>query len=103
MNSAARCLVVLSFFHATLLSGCNSYDSDYIPFGITGMDVYVYDDRTNKEYFGGRVKGNYFSRRPLRGKCEALAYDVAREHHLEDWSFICCTVTSSSSCVTKVN
>ena len=102
MSGAVRQLLAVSLFLVTLLYGCNSYDSDYIPYGITAMDVYVYNHRTDEEHFGGRVTGNYFSRASLRGQCGNLAHDVARHYHLEDWSYVCCTVTSSSGCVTKV-
>ncbi len=84
------------------LMGCNSYDSDFIPFGLKGLDVYVYDDLADKEFYAGRVKANYFSSDSALSKCGNYAYALAKQRNLQDWSYVCCTVTSSSNCVTKV-
>jgi len=84
------------------LASCDSYDSSYIPYGLKGMDAYVYNNDTDKELYAGRVEGSYFSKDETLSKCQSLAYSVARQHHLRNWGYICCTITSSSSCVTKV-
>ncbi len=84
------------------LSGCDSYDSDYIPYGLKGLDVWVYDNATDKEYYGGRVEASYFSKDSAISECADLAYATANHSHLQDWGYVCCTVTSSSDCVTKV-
>jgi hypothetical protein len=85
-----------------LLAGCDSYDSDYFPYKLTGLNVWVYNNATQKEYFGGFVEASYFSRKKALSECGARASATARQYHLENWSYVCCTVTSSSSCVTKV-
>lgn len=87
---------------AGLLSSCDSYDSNYMPYGLTGLDVWVYNDETDKEYYGGRVEASYFSKDKALSDCSHRAYSVAQQYHLDDWSYVCCTVTSSSSCVTKI-
>jgi hypothetical protein len=69
---------------------------------IKGFDIWVYDNTADKNYYGGRVKANYFSKDDALSECGSRAYAVAREYNLSDWSYVCCTVTSSSDCVTKV-
>jgi hypothetical protein len=95
------CLV---FFFPLLFSflGCRGYDSDYIPYRLKGLDVWVHDNAHDKNYYGGRVKANYFSRDDALSACRRRAYAVAEQYHLSDWSYVCCTVTSSSDCVTQV-
>jgi hypothetical protein len=83
-------------------AGCSGHDNDYIPYMLKGLDVWVYNNTNDKEYYGGRVKANYFSRDNALSECNSRAYAVANQYHLTDWSYICCTVTSSSDCVTKV-
>jgi len=82
--------------------GCNNYDSDYIPYRIKGLDVWVYDNAQDKNYYGGRVETNYFKSDSALSDCGSRAYATANYKHLKDWSYVCCTVTSSSDCVTKV-
>jgi hypothetical protein len=67
-----------------------------------GLNVLVYNNKTDKEYFGGYVEANYLSKSEGLEKCQRAAYSTAKQHHLKDWSYVCCTVTSSSGCVTKV-
>jgi hypothetical protein len=86
---------------ATLLA-CNSYDSDFFPYAMHGMNVLVYDDNTKKEYFGGFIEASYMSRRDGLARCASAASAIARQNSLRDWSYVCCTVTSSSGCATKV-
>lgn len=85
-----------------LMSSCDSYDSDYFPYGMNGLNVWVYNNTAGQEYFGGFVEGSYVSRREAVSSCATRAKATAQVHHLQDWSYICCTVTSSSSCMTKV-
>lgn len=92
----AATLVVL------LLASCDSHDSDYIPYGLKGMNVYVYNNDTDKEFYAGHVEGSYLSKDEALNNCQSLAYSVVRQNHLDNWSYICCTETSSSSCATKV-
>ena len=72
-------------------SACNSYDSDHIPFLLKGLDVWVYDNVTNREYYGGRVKANYFSKDDAIAECGNLAYAIAGQYRLSEWSYVCCT------------
>ncbi len=85
-----------------IVAACNSYDKDYIPYTLKGFDVWVYDNATDKEYYGGRVKANYFSKDSALSRCRDQAYTVAKQYKLTNWSYVCCTVTGSSDCVTKV-
>jgi len=86
------------------LTSCNSsgHDSDYIPYGLKGMDVLVYNNTNNDVHFAGRVEGTYASKDKTISECQSQAYAFANQNHLQNWSYICCTVTSSSSCATKV-
>jgi hypothetical protein len=38
------------------LLGCEGYDSDFIPYGLIGFDVYVYHEPTDHEFFVRRVE-----------------------------------------------
>jgi len=86
----------------TLLGACKGYDSNFIPYALKGLDVWVYNNETDREFYGGRIEARYWNRSEALSSCSGQAYAVARERHLQDWSYICCTVTSSSDCVTKV-
>lgn len=99
-HSAAKYFIgVLSIL---FMASCSSHDGDYIPYGLEGMDAYVYNNDTDKEFYAGRVEGSYLSKDETLSKCQSLAYSAARKNHLDNWSYVCCTVTSSSSCATKV-
>jgi hypothetical protein len=89
---------------ATALIGCDAHDTSYIPFALTAYDVHFYDKREGREFYVGRVSANYFTRNDGLAKANALAHDEARRRRLlsEEWSYVACTVTASSSCVTKV-
>ena len=91
-----------AFAMLSLLTGCDSYDSEYFPYGLKGLNVWVYNNETNKEYFGGFVEASYFSRKDALSTCAARASAIASQYRLESWGYVCCTVTTSSSCVTKV-
>lgn len=98
-------LVTLSFAIFLLLItlfACNIQDSDYIPIGLKAMDVWVWDDATNRNYYGGRIKATYFSKDSALSECASRAYALANQYNLHEWSYVCCTVTYSSDCVTKV-
>jgi hypothetical protein len=92
----------LSALAASLLVGCSGHDSYYFPYFMTGLDVWVYDNRTSKSLFGGRVEAIYFSREKALSECGARAFSIANANKLQDWGYVCCTVTPSSDCVTKV-
>lgn len=86
----------------TGITGCDGHDSEYFPYTMKGLNVYVFDNNGRKEYFGGFVEGNYLSRQKSLSECAARASSTASVNKLRDWSYVCCTVTSSSSCATKV-
>jgi hypothetical protein len=77
-------------------------DKNYIPYDIEAFDVWVYNDKTDKEYYAGRITTNYNNAQQRLSDAQSLAYDFADSKNLKDWSYICCTVNSSSNCVTKV-
>jgi hypothetical protein len=89
---------------ASLLAACTGYDSDFVPYGLTGLDVYVYHQPSGREHFVRRVDATYWTR--ARGLTECNSVAVAEANQREwlpgDWSYVCCTVTSSHSCMTKV-
>lgn len=82
--------------------GCFGDDKDYVPFNLKGMDAWVYNNENDKEFYGGRAEGNYFQKEDVLSQCGSLAYATAKANHIEDWSYVCCTVTSKSDCMTKV-
>jgi hypothetical protein len=84
------------------LAACNVQDSDYIPYGLKGMNAHVYDPQRSETYLAGFAAGGYLSRNDVRSRCAALASAEAGRRRLKEWSYVCCTVTSSSSCETKV-
>ena len=85
-----------------ILAGCDKYDNNYIPYGLKGLNVLVYDNKNGKEYYGGMIEANYLSKDKALAECGSRAYALAQQFYLQDWSYVCCTVTSSSDCVTKV-
>ena len=96
-----RVVLLLSLI-VVLFTACKGYDSDFIPYLMKGLDVWVYDDNTDREFYAGQVKANYWNRKEALSSCNTYAHSLAREKGLRNWSYVCCTVTSSSNCVTKV-
>ena len=101
-NAILIAVIILSTAMILIIPSCKPYDDNFIPYGLKGLDVYVYDNRTDKEFYAGRVEGNYLSKNKTIGEAQSLAYSFAQNKNLRDWSYICCTVTSSSDCVTKI-
>lgn len=103
-NTILLAVIITVIISSTVSTGCNRnpYDKNFIPYGLTGLNVYVYDNRTDKEFFAGEVKGRYFSRKKMLNEAQSMAYSLALDYNLQDWSYVCCTATSSSGCVTKV-
>lgn len=95
VKSGLACIV------AATLAGCSAQDSDYIPYTLSGMQAVVYLQRSGQTRIGPPISGNYFSRDSMLAACQASASDLAPTTG-EPWSYVCCTMTSSSSCVTKV-
>jgi hypothetical protein len=84
------------------LTSCQGHDSEYIPYNLKGFNVFVYDDERNIDYFAGYIGANYFNREDGLVHCQSIATDLANAKHLERWSYVCCTATSSTDCATKV-
>lgn len=84
-----------------LLSACGADDSGY-PMSMTGLDAWVQDNDSGKQFYAGRVEANYLGRTDAASKCRDLAIGTARANNLQRWGYVCCTVTSSSDCVTKI-
>lgn len=97
-----RRVTAIGFIMALIITGCSGYDSDYIPYFITALDAYVYNNASDEEFYAGRIETSYFSSNSAVEKCRPLARSFAKANRLNDWSYVCCTVTSSSDCVTKV-
>ena len=95
-------LFVVGFACLVSLAACDAHDSDYVPYTMKGLNVHVVDKKSDKEYFGGFVEGNYMNRDQALSQCASVARATAAQHHLVEWGYVCCTVTSSSSCETKV-
>lgn len=83
------------------LLGCSSQDDDYIPYKLKGMNAWVSDENGNS-YFAGLVEGGYSKREELKDECADLAYELAYSKNIENFGYVCCTVTSDSDCETKV-
>lgn len=84
------------------LSACSGQDDEFFPYRMKGLDVWVYDSAAEEDFYAGFVEATYSARRDGLSRCAALADQAARERHLKEWSHVCCTVTSSSQCETKV-
>jgi len=92
---------------ATITVGCTGYDrhydGDFIPYALRGFDVWISwgDDQ---ELYVGRVEASYRTRRQGLLDCNSSAVAEANRMELDpaDWGYVCCTVTASSDCVTKV-
>jgi hypothetical protein len=122
LHIVSRCWL-LCVAALTLASACSGYDSDYIPYAVRGFDVWFHDDRPScddvdendedesdscrqgeADAYLGRVEANYLSRASGLSGCNAVAVAEANRRDMGggEWSYVCCTVTVSSDCVTKV-
>lgn len=95
--------LIIGTFALLALTGCEKHDDNFMPYDLKGMNVYVYDEDDN-EHFAGFAQGSYSQRGDVLSACQSNANGKAHELHIDDsdWSYICCTVTSDSSCATKV-
>lgn len=85
-----------------LLPACSGQDSDYYPYRMDGMDVWVYTEQSGDQY-AGFIAGGYFDREETARQCGLRAADFASVMPGNpSWSYVCCTVTDDSRCVTKV-
>lgn len=104
-NITKSCLFIVLISVLTMFikrSNENCYDDNFIPYGIKAFDVFVYNTKTDKEYFAGSIGTDYTNSQMSLSNAQSLAYDFAEAHHLKNWDYLCCTVTNSSNCVTKV-
>lgn len=84
------------------LGGCGAEDSDHYPYTLTALDAWVYDQDTSRNLYAGRAEAGYFGRLDAAARCRDLASEAARANNLKRWGYVCCTVTSSTDCATKV-
>ncbi|MBT6226783.1 MAG: hypothetical protein HOI47_09020 [Candidatus Scalindua sp.] len=103
-NTILLAVIITAIISATVSTGCNrnSHDKNFIPYGLIGLNVYVYNNKTDKEFFVGEVTGKYRSRKNMLRDAQSMASAFALDYKLKDWSYVCCTATSTSGCVTKV-
>lgn len=110
----------------------SKYDDHYIPYDLTGFVVWFYRSRSDSKPLRlGEIAATYETRSAGLEKCQSLArqeerrmsslcaeYDYDDEDDDEedenkkptecvgfnthDWSYLCCTVTPGSKCVTEV-
>lgn len=89
------------------LAACGGHDSDYIPYQLTSLDVYLYDaDKApNADYYAGTISCSYSDRKEGLQHARSLAYSVARQKgfHTDGggrYYIICCM--TKDGCATKV-
>ena len=82
--------------------GCSDVDDDYFPYKMTGLNAWLYDSVTEQEYLAGFTAASYENRESALRSCAAKAAIAAAARNLEEWSYVCCTVTEESQCATKV-
>ena len=97
-----RLAMFLTAVCAVGLASCFGQDSDFFPSRMKGLNAWVYDASSGKEFSAGFVEAGYTSRKQGLACCAALASSAAAGWHIENWSYVCCTVTLSSQCETKV-
>lgn len=85
-----------------LLGACSAEDSDHYPYMLKALDAWVYDQDTGRNLFAGRAEASYLGRKDAAARCRDLAVAVARANDFKRWGYVCCTVTSSTDCATKV-
>ena len=81
---------------------CSDYDSDSFPYSMIGLNVWVYDPATDHNFPAGALRASYSQRKEALSDCYSVARQYATAHHLEQWQYVCCTVTDKNPCVTKV-
>lgn len=96
-----RLLSSVLLFVLVAAYGCDSSRED-IPFFIKSLDVYVYNADTKKEFLAGRIETNYFDIKDALERSRVMAAAFASGLNMHNWSYVCCTVTTDSSCSTKV-
>lgn len=66
-----------------------------------GLNGYLYDGADQEAYLGF-FEGSYSDREQALSQCQKAAWSHAEALQLENWSYVCCTVTPDSQCATKV-
>ncbi len=84
------------------LTGCDARNNLDIPYFLKGLNVWVHNNKTDQNIHAGRIKARYWNRTESLHACRTAAKEKASKERLRDWSYVCCTVTSSSDCLTKV-
>jgi hypothetical protein len=110
---------------SALAAACSGYDGNHIPYSLRGFDVWFYEERPScdevhedeagddeglrcrrgpYEVYLGRAAASFVSRQRGLLDCNATAVAEANRRELGsgEWGYVCCTVTGSSDCVTKV-
>jgi hypothetical protein len=82
-------------------TACEKDDKE-IPYGLQGFEAWVYDKQTGAPHRAGRFTASYLEREKGLSQCRDAAFALVREKQLDDWDFICCTMTHSSNCASKV-
>jgi hypothetical protein len=88
--------------------GAPEVKADDVPFLVTRLDVYLYDENKapNADYFAGSVECNYFNRESKLNEARSLAYSVARSRgfHVDGAGryYIICCIKAGGSIATKV-
>ena len=95
-----KCLLAVAA--SVCLAACDAQDSDYYPYMLDALDAWVSDQDTDRSLFAGRTETGYLGRKDAAARCRDLAVEVARANQLKRWGYVCCTVTSSTDCATKV-
>jgi len=99
--------LILGVASICLTAGCGGHDSEYIPYELTSLDVYLYDARKapDADYFAGSISCSYINRESGLSQARSLAYQVARQRGFEtdgaDRYYIICCMTKNG-CATKV-
>lgn len=89
------------------LTACGGHDSDYIPYRLTSLDVYLYDAEKapNGDYYAGTIYCSYSDRKDGLQSARSLAYRIATEKGFSTdgggrYYVICCM--TKDGCATKV-
>jgi hypothetical protein len=96
------------FLTLTAIFGATEVKADDVPFLVTRLDVYLYDENKapNADSFAGSIDCNYFNRESKLNEARSLAYNVARARgfHVDGAGryYIICCIKAGGSIATKV-
>jgi hypothetical protein len=93
-----------------ILLGLGAADgrADGMPFLLSRLDVYLYDEKKapDADYYAGSIDCNYFTSEKALDKARDLAYRVAQDKgfYIDGAGryYIICGMTSNGKCATKV-